>query len=402
MLIAIKSRRLLRGLPRLLLAGIAISGCQRPETATTKLPPDRGNLQLETVLIGNDSFYASSTTLTPQCVLIVVGAEWGTLVKVRPQDTTAQEFGRIPRNRNDVQLSEGQDFWVLAWSNNPAFVGLVDTQTGNVRQLIIPRHEWGSYMAGPISSLGGGMFAMAALGDTRTPRRAPSGVGAAANIQIFDSTGFLSSTVGTITHQGGTYLTWLQAGVTQKYIHDTLFVLSHEDAVVSVYSLSRNRLAAQLVRQYSLPQYFKRARATEIVRPTPWIQSGGDIKSLTHTPHVARATFNDRGELITVRNYSFVGGERKFWLGPYAWKANEQGIEVYNSDGALLRAFHLPPDGLQWLQADSYGRIFVGDSTNSTKVFRYGPVLSPVGCARFLPEVQIVSQDLPTSHRPIR
>lgn len=373
-------------------------GCGVPsDLSPTRAIPPLAPLQKVADVIGNESFVPSGAASTENCEIVLVGSQWGTWVRILRDGRTESVAGTIPGGRRITRL-ESKEGMVVAWSENTPFAGIINTNLA-VDSFVLPRHPWGPQWAGPIAVLGGGLLAIAPLGDPAVKRRRPERWVETPAALIVDRRGQIINRLGVLRDTTGMYLPWLSARVAIGALGDTVLALALSDAVLTKYYPTSSAGWAGPVGTSSvlLPRYVATIPRVEEVRSLPWIQRGGDFIAFLDAPHVATATFDDRGRVYAVRNYAFKWRPKSGTLFSTRgqWVVDRQGLEIYSSEGTLLSAVKLPPRGVSWVRVVRDGRLLLRTGERSLVIAR-NPVDDREMCLDFGgPVIQITALDAP-------
>jgi len=171
---------------------------------------------------------------------------------------------------------------------------------------------------------------------------------------------------------------------------DMVYALRLSNAVLESWSATSGREIDRL----ELPRYFESAPVREEVIRQPWITVRGEQPVFVEAPHVQTAAFGgDR--IYAIRNYSVVresvdhpGLEIDTRL-----LVQEQGLEVYSMQGALLGAYALPTPTPSWIRADAAGRIFLG--AGRRLLVAQDPTRGPTTCTGMPELVRVRVDDQP-------
>jgi len=272
--------------------------------------------------------------------------------------------GLIPGYRTNIRLEIGDPDQILVWSAHPAFVGLLDIESGRIDSSVVIKHPWGDHWAGPVVPMENGGYAIAPLGDRTPPRRQPGKWIPAPLVHVVDRHGQSNVGIDSVPWLNGVYLSSLQSALTIARFGDTLKVLTHANAQVRSYLIDNARSAVRLLSTIQLDRYFLAPEPKEAVWTYPWIQLNGDKVVFRNVMHVEAASFGADGRLYAIRNY---GATWRTFTNSFHgktgnWRVDAQALEVYDQQGRTLGAYNIPNVSIRWLRADRSGRIFLGDS----------------------------------------
>lgn len=386
-------------LPRVLMPFLAMStACGQPHLEQEDLPPPLSTLRTSTLIAGTDSFIPSGIASLSTCDILLVGAKWGSLIRLRKDGTFDPWAGKLPGTPQNVRIESSDGKRLIATSHNPVFWGVVNGEDLSVDPLLVPVHAWGQHWVGPVVALSSGRYAMAPIGDKDVARRQPERRVMTPLVQIMDSTGQVISDVDQITDLGGHYLSWLSSRLVLGNVSDTLLVVTLSDALLTAYDLTQLGVDPPLLWERQLPTYFRAPPAQEEVRTYPWIQIDGDLVNLIQASHIATATFGPNGKLYAIRNYMAEWKKRpnRLFKSRGYWEVKKQALEIYSARGDLLGVYALPDDNVNWLRVDMHGRLFLRHGPSSVTVAR-DPTSDTHRCQPLPTHVTITAADTPAA-----
>lgn len=377
--------------------GLAVLGAL---ALSERLPPaDReakvGRLVLAAVLQGSDSFVPSGVASQPNCDILLVGSEWGSIARLFANGTFDTTTGSIPGYRRVARLEDGGAVGAaLVWSHNPPFLGVIRPNLW-VDSIPLPMHPWGHQWSGPASQVRSGLVALAPLGDRDVERRPSNGWTDAPVAFLLDLKGRVVSSVGAVRKRPGRYLSWLETRLTLGSAGDTILWVTLSQGTVS----GRRTDVGQSppVFTATLPRYVPSPRPAEVVRRLASIQQGGELAAFSEVPQVSLATVGPNGRIYAVRAYATEKEPGPNWYPKRfeRWATTREGLEVYNATGTLLGAFAMPHANVAWLRVDHHGRVFVRAGPRNVLVMD-DPFYQGTRCPPLPPRVPIDVGDRPS------
>lgn len=375
-----------------------IAGCEAPRIERILSPPPLAPLTVETTISNSATFWPSGAVGTEGCGILVVGQEWGSMMRINPDGSMDPRELRIPGNHRSSHLETRDGRRILVWSNNPPFLGIVTSVTA-VLSLPVPTHPWGGKRVGPVSLPPSGRIAMAPLGGT-SPHKRPDPWIRAPAIQIFDSVGGIEA-IGEIQDVGGVYLPWLQSRMALGVIGDTVLSLSLSDGTLAAYASLDSTGGFTAVRVKKLRSYFRPPPVVEEVLNYPWIHFGGDQIKIVEARPIRAATFGPSGKIFMIRNYfaEWHPYRDKVFETDGDWEVKARGLEIYDPEGMFLGAWALPESALtlNWLRVGVNGRILFGDG--EAVIVVQDPTSSSTPCPPMPPRITAARADRPSEVR---
>lgn len=338
-----------------------LMACQQPQVRLLEAPPLGDSLHVEASIVATDSFRPSAAFGGANCDIILIGGEWGTIVRFRSNSAMSVDTSRLPGVRRGASAGSSSSEGPVVWSNYPSALMLLDLEDLSVDSVAIPRHPWGAERwVGPAVRMPDGRVALAQLGGM-PGRVQPSPWIPAPLVRIVDQRSELVQDVGKMRHVPGRYLSWLMSRAAVGSFGDTLLVYTLSDAVLSVYVPKSGTDSVSHIRTAQLPLYFQAPEPREEIWQPAWIQVGGEVPHLIHVPHTMTAVFGPDGRLYAVRVYDAE------WLrarNPYVrtqgrWRVARSALEVYDTRGALIGSLALPAEDIIRLHVDENGRIMM-------------------------------------------
>lgn len=381
----------------ILLAFVAFVACSSRKISSLDPIPILGDFPASAVIQANADFLTSSAIGGPGCEVWLIGARWGTLLRISASGRILPVAIRIPGNRIGARFENVVGTRVAVSAQSPELLGYLDFTTAKLDSVRVPENAWGQRWVGPLAQLSDGGFALAWIGEKTRPRRQPSPWADAPLIQILDAAGVERSGVDRVVNRGGLYLSWLMSVQTIGANLDTLRALDNSSAMLRIF-VRNSGSNFRLIHERQLPRYFVQPKPAEQVAEIPWIQIGGEQLRFMHLPHVSTATFGPTGKLYAVRTYDATW--RRINRSPVlppggTWEVDAEGLEIYSPSGDLLGAYRLPADiAVSWIRVDNDGRLYLGGGGGNVRV-AVDPTDSAPRCSIFANSINIRTADLP-------
>lgn len=166
--------------------------------------------------------------------MVIIGGEWGSVVRLGADGSINPDVGRIPGARKGVRLETGDGIVFPFWTREPAFVGFLNSAGWNFDSIEVPIHPWGERWVGSGVLLPGNRYAMAPL--ATTPQPSPAEWVGAPLVQVLSNDRSNAQSIGQLHYHGGRYLTWLLSNVWLGSAGDTLLILNRTEATLSAYA----------------------------------------------------------------------------------------------------------------------------------------------------------------------
>lgn len=333
---------------------VLMLGCEG-ETVGGPLPAVTDTLRAETTIWDNPDFSVSSAVMGQECEALLVGGEWGTLVRL---GSLAEESAkdRAPGFPKGARLRWNPDGQITMWSHYSDLLAVIAEETLSAHVLTPSQHPWGRDWVGPVLALSGGRYAVAALGDD-VPRPQPDAWLDAPLVQVVDSAGRLVAEYGEIVQHSGRYLSWMHSRYSLGRVADTLLILHHANGMMVAIDASPGAPVMTVVRRHRLAQYFEAPPPEEEVRTIPWIQIGGDKSRIRYLWGIATAAFGPDGTVYAIRNYA---ARRRTARGDEGdWTVTRNGLEIYDRSGKFVGRYAVPGGRVDWLVVGPRGRILI-------------------------------------------
>jgi hypothetical protein len=341
---------------------LAVQPAARTSFTLTDLP-------LLAIIEGDAQFSPSSAVATDGCGILLVGAEWGSLVKI-DSSGAAYSVGRIGDGLPLVNLEHGMDGRVLAWSHYPDYFALINPTSWHVDELPLAPHPWGQALVGPMQQVGADEYAIATLANTSSPIARPERWPATPELIVVNGQGEVRRSFGEVAEASGRFVAWLHGQQAVGVVDETLVTLALTTGRVTGYRLHPPSSSAMEF-SFTLPQYFRRPGTWEEVRVLPWIDINGEIPLIQHVRHVEAAAIDASGYVYALRNYSVVWRrvDSRYFRRRGRWESAELGLEIYNLNGELMGRYRAPA-GADRIRVDLYGRILIGEGIRRVVVLR--------------------------------
>ncbi len=313
-------------------------------------------MPIKALIALSDSFYASGAAAVG-CSLVLVGSEWGTLVRLAPGPEVIQSVGGMPGHRQGVRLEAGGEDSTFYWSNTPPVWGVVRRDL-TVRSLPGVMHPWGNIVSGAVFPKAGKVV-MVPFSDVRVRHESPRPWVGAPLGYILTPEGMRYDSVSLVPDAGGAYLSWAKARSAAGVVGDTLVLLNLSNGELAGWTgpLSVPTWKTQLPRYYAAPRY------QEETWSYPWIDIGGERVNLIAPLQVEMATVSPGGSVYAVRNYEVrwraarVPGRFKI---RGTWEPVLQGLEHYDTRGRVIGRYKLPDADVRWIRTGPDGHLFLG------------------------------------------
>lgn len=338
------------------LAGVMAVGCRADTPRLVGLPVAGAMLNTVSRIVVPDSFIVTGAAGGSSCEIVLVGGEWGTLVRVRRDGSVDSLTGRLPGARSGGHLQSLGTRGIVVWSNAPPFWGRIGVDL-SVSVLPVPMHAWGGRVVGPPVQIDNG-YVMVPFGDLLMPRRAPRPWQGAPLGYDLALDGAKQDSVGWVDDRGGMYLSWYGARTVPGSVNDTLILLNLESAAFSAW----RRPYSEPIWVRTLPRYFEPPVAREELFEYPWLQFGGVMRSFLAVSQVESAAIAEDGTMFAIRNYQArwerISRPRLKTQG--RWVVVSRGLEKYSHDGLLLERYALPSGiDVRWVGIGPHGRVFL-------------------------------------------
>jgi len=374
-----------------------LAACNKPDIEPNTAIRAPQPLSLISEISGAGEFHPSGVAGLPNCGVVLVGAQWGTVVYIGNDGRSTSKEIKLPGFRSTTRLETNQQNGeVLAWSLHPVLAASLDTEGAGIDTAVVLKHRWGGSRMGPAAPLLNGDYAVAPLSTRDAPVRRPSPRATAPLIHVAHHDGTEYASVGELPDTSGLYLPSLLSTMTLGSYADTIRAVTHSDAIVRTYV--RDTATGQYLEHstVALPRYFDSPPVKERVFTYPWIQVSGDVTQFEHVPHIATATFGSEGRLYAVRNYSahWLKFPSPFFPQGGLWVPNARALEVYDVNGKLLGSYFIPKINIHWLRADRNGRLFIRDSVPRILVVD-DPASKAKACAPLPATVKIDVKETP-------
>jgi hypothetical protein len=217
-------------------------------------------------------------------------------------------------------------------------------------------------------------------------------------LSVIAATGETVSTIDSVSAAPGYYISWLKSQTAVGVVADTIVSVNVTDAVVSLYRLGAHgaAISPEHIRTVQLPRYFQAPPPKERILPLPWITRGGLFRDFEYAPHLGDARVGPTGRLYVIRNYMFKWYDSRSRLFGVrgSWVASERALEVYDLTGALLRAFVLPANDIEWVRVDPSGRLLFRTSESMLLVTN-DPTSPEANCPDLPATITIAVPDSP-------
>jgi len=283
---------------------------------------------------------------------------------------------------------------VLVWGTSPPILGHFSLDS-SFTPIPAPDHAWGDGWPGPLALLPNGQYAVAPVGDARSPRVRPHPWVPGRLLVVIDSAGMTTGAAGLIQDEEGEYLPWLGSRLGLGAVADTVLAVTLSDGVLHGFPRLGSTFDPEGSWSFQLPVYLDPPNPVEEVRRLPWIQVGGDRIKFLEIPHVKAVTFGPRGHVFAIRNYAFRW--RRFrdalFTSQGQWEASKSGLEVYSHRGQLEGAFVLPGRHIRWLRVDRRGRMLI--RTDQSLVIGQDPTAPQSECQSMPSMILVPNEDLP-------
>jgi hypothetical protein len=377
------------------------SGCDTPELKSLKPPPPLASLQLiSTIRRTDEALAVSGIASSSNCDLLLVGARWGTLTRIRANGIEDVGNWQLPGAHSMARLESGSEDNIIVWSSEPGFLGFFSADDMDVVQFPIPEHHWGGRRVGPVVALSHTRVVMAPIGDS-PPLREPQPWVTTPLLEVVDQQLGLVGVIDTVARQHGTYLSWRLSRVGLGRTADTIVALDLSSATLTVYEPALPEAAVQTLWAIQLPQYFVAPVPRAEIWTPDWIQVGGEVQVFLDVPHVAAVAFGNDGRVYAVRNYhaEWRRSRNDYTSSQGSWWVVRRGLEIYDLRGKLLGAYSLPGQDPAWrangwLRVDRHGRIFLPDGAGSVLIFQ-NPTVERDKCPTLPPIIELTTKDTP-------
>lgn len=286
---------------------------------------------------------------------------------------------------------------VLAWSDDPPFLGVLNLETLLLREVALPVHDWGMVTIGSVAPMAGGRVAASAFFEGPPVARPDPWIDG-----HLIATGALGDStwvgVGSIPRNDAVYLSWLTSRTAIGSSGDTVLALSLSEGVLRGFVSESSGLVETF--QVTLPRYLDVPTPREEVWVAEWITIGGAMPYLIEVSQVIRADIA-QGRVLAVRPYMAEWRRHKNRYVPTqgGWVVTELGLEIYSSQGQLIDAFALPSDRIVWIRAGRDGRIYLSDGRGRVYVVRDPTIGETSACAPLPREIRLLSGD---TYEPLR
>lgn len=375
------------------LAGaLAMTRCEEPSVTRIRARPTLPSLEVESIIFGSDSFVVSGVAVSEDCGLILTGGQWGSAIRVHPDGSQVPAHG-LGGARRELRVTDGGPGVALVWARDPPFLGILNHDKLQVRQVTPPVHAWGMVTVGSAAALANGRIAVAAFFEGAPVARPDPWIdGHLIAVSATGDSAWLD--VGSIPRSEATYLSWLAARTAIGSSGDTLLALGLSDGILRGF-VNRD-LGFVEAFEVALPRYFEAPVPREEVWVAEWISVGGAMPYLIEISQVAQADIAQGGRVVAVRPYM---AEWRHYKNRYVptqggWELTELGLEIYSSRGGLIGAFALPSERVNWIRADRYGRIFLSDGRGHVYVASDPTFAGTRPCQRLPSEIRLRSADI--------
>jgi len=372
-----------------LLAATVASACsQSRDIGTSAIPADARPLAVLSRIETTVGFRPSGATVTPDCRVLLVGGDAGTIVRLSALGEVDGLSGVVPGQRQRSRLEITRSGRAMLWTNAVPYFGVVNERLA-ADSILLPPAMGGERLAGPFVEMDSGLAILIA-GDPATPiRSTPASDDAALPIAILYNPDSQEVTpVGTQRRHAGAFLQWLYGRAAIGAIGDTIIVLGLIEARVSGWAPPYLEPAWET----TLAAAFEWPTPKEHVTKHPWVDEGGDVIDLEYMARLASGAILDDGTLVTVTNLGASWQPRL--IGPRdrgQWFPSAQAIELHSPRGVLLKRFALPTaEPVKWLAKGSHGLVLLG---YENQILIVNPLDLPRPCSGWPVRVQVRSLD---------